>query len=1026
MISVITYGRNDSHGYNLPKRAAISLNCIAESLSDPDDEIIFVDYNTPDDLPTFIEAIYDTLTERAKRRLRVLRVRPELHQRLYGKRTHLAALEPISRNIAIRRSNPRNRWMLATNPDMIFVARPGTPDLTGAVADLPDGHYILPRFDLPEPLWEGWPRTDPLAIIRACEELGRALHLNEITISHPFMRFDAPGDFQLIPRHVHFEVFGFDERMIHGWHVDSNMCRRMATFFGRTESLAERLKGYHCDHTRVATLVHRLDLKLENDLNEYVWQMEDPFARHQQESWGLPDETIEEVDIANGPSARYVAAVQSVLGTPQAADYDGDANDTRNYLAYRSDHVLPYLAGYLTPYPRATRFLYIGANRRLFTLLEQCLERLGMTGGLRFVGDLMPAAGAAGLQPMAIARPVDATDAAFARDLAAAHDVLIVDFGVDLSELPRPAARLTDWPRTWRHRIGAVAEQLEACAIQCHDLFAAAPDRAPDFILVNTNPWIFHCFVSQFLFTTPTPYNIQVRKGRARMGSDRLYRSHSWKQTVQTLSSAFGYGTREHMPEVKPGVSIDLTSGRGGAHTDGPWGETTADGTWLDGDLAEVLFAIAPDHVTDLIARISVAQVRMPDGDPVHVNVLFQGRPLSQWTMDARFGVQTYPIVLPRDLLVAERPARLGFEFANRHAPEVPETSAPAGRDSRTAAIMIRNVTFHGSEQTRYRTGTTAGCTLGEQGTFYMNWGWTAPDGYGAWTLGSHAGLTLYLEEMPREPMIGAFTITDAAISDAFPHLDVDVFVNAEQVDHWRLSGRSKHEWKVILTPELIARNHPLNISFRIPDPRSPVHLNWEGNDPRPLGFRLTSLRMLPIPRYRLGETIDFTDGGNAEPYLWSNWAAPDPTGRWTEGHEATLRFHLDAGPTSSQRASVLIADCMVDRRSSPILPIQVLANGELVDEWALGPERRPQVRSFTLPPELLAPNKEVLLAFRVPEPRSPASLGWSNDSRPLGIHVARACLGDTDLQFHSEAAAASLRARAKSLASRVWRWQQR
>ena len=90
MISVILYGRNDSHGYNLHKRAAISLNCIVEV---PDDEILFVDYNTPNDLPTFIEAIYDTLTPAAKARLRVFRVRPELHARLVG-RTHLSALEP--------------------------------------------------------------------------------------------------------------------------------------------------------------------------------------------------------------------------------------------------------------------------------------------------------------------------------------------------------------------------------------------------------------------------------------------------------------------------------------------------------------------------------------------------------------------------------------------------------------------------------------------------------------------------------------------------------------------------------------------------------------------------------------------------------------------------------------------------------------------------------------------------------------------------------------------------------------------
>ncbi len=84
MLSVILYGRNDSYGYNLHKRAAISLNCVAEMLSGERDEIIFVDYNTPNDLPTFIEAIYDTLTPRARRVLRVLRVRPEVHHRLYA------------------------------------------------------------------------------------------------------------------------------------------------------------------------------------------------------------------------------------------------------------------------------------------------------------------------------------------------------------------------------------------------------------------------------------------------------------------------------------------------------------------------------------------------------------------------------------------------------------------------------------------------------------------------------------------------------------------------------------------------------------------------------------------------------------------------------------------------------------------------------------------------------------------------------------------------------------------------------
>src|SRR5262245_42905910 len=96
MISIIVYGRNDSHGYNLHKRCAVSLNCIAELLDAEGDEIVFVDYNTPDDMPTFLEAIADTLTRRAKEVIRVMRVRPRHHARIASS-THLVAVEPIAR-----------------------------------------------------------------------------------------------------------------------------------------------------------------------------------------------------------------------------------------------------------------------------------------------------------------------------------------------------------------------------------------------------------------------------------------------------------------------------------------------------------------------------------------------------------------------------------------------------------------------------------------------------------------------------------------------------------------------------------------------------------------------------------------------------------------------------------------------------------------------------------------------------------------------------------------------------------------
>src|SRR5262249_26314855 len=170
----------------------------------------FVDYNTPDELPTFIEAIGDTLTERCLDLLKVLRIPPAVHHERFARRTHLVALEPVARNAAVRRANPANRWLLSPNTDMVLL-----PLVDGSLSDicstLPDGFYGLPRFELPEWLWERLPRSDPQTALEEVKRLGPELGLDERTVSHEWIRFDAPGDFQLILRDDFLAVDGFNE-----------------------------------------------------------------------------------------------------------------------------------------------------------------------------------------------------------------------------------------------------------------------------------------------------------------------------------------------------------------------------------------------------------------------------------------------------------------------------------------------------------------------------------------------------------------------------------------------------------------------------------------------------------------------------------------------------------------------------------------------------------------------------------------------------------------------------------------------
>jgi hypothetical protein len=982
MISVILYGRNDSHGYNLHKRAAISLNCIAEVLGDPDDEILFVDYNTPNDLPTFIEAIYDTLTPSAKARLRVLRVRPELHKRMVG-RTHLSALEPHSRNIAIRRSNPRNRWVLLTNTDMIFLPREGFAHLSDAVRDLADGLYIVPRFELPEPLWESFPRSDPRAVMQACEDLGRRLHLEEVTLAFPYMRFDQPGDFQLVPRQALWDVHGFDERMIHGWHADSNMCKRFYLFFGnRTESLAHRVKGYHCDHTRVATLAHRMDLKLENNLQEFVFGVEDPIAHHQAGTWGMPGEPIEELDFCDD-AQRFTSALEAALGGPQTEDYLADSNDLSNYVAYHAGHVLPHLAGCLTTYPRTARFAYVGSNPRMRSLATHCVSGLGFT------------------QPL-----FDAGTASKPGELLAQYELLIFDFGLDPDELKVPCvARVTDWPREARYRLGDVAKCLEACA----ESAGAHPGHIPDFVVINANHHIFRQFVGQFLMLSETPYATHVRKGRPRVGDERLYRSHAWKYVEDEMRSFFGYGSWENsIPQIVLGESIDFTStGQSSRYKDGNWGAMDFTGTWIEGHTAALLFRPPGQVDDDLIAFVRVNEAFIgPEDEPIRVRASIEGETLSQWRLFTRFGITICKILLPARLIAGKSICRIELHVENpQSAQRVADSlgQKTIGHDPRELGIKVQQLTLTNKDPWRYSLGETLDFTERGQAIEYADECWALPDQLGTWTIGPEAGLTLWPRETTEIPVAATFTINDAAIDDRHPGMDVTVAVNGQPAAEWtNWPTRNTHDRVVLLPAECFRTLDPIHISLRVKCPRTSLALGWSTWDKRPRGIRLNRLRLAPVLQYHLGDVMDFTAGGESIAFagdsLGVEWAVPDAWGFWTIGKSASITVPLDRPLTRAVPMAVVISDCMVHAKAAK-LPVVVRVNGHVVAKWVMD-SRKAHTRSFLLPEEVVAHGAELKLTFEINDPRSPLSFGWGADPNPLGLRLARAVIGESRIEI--------------------------
>ena len=382
MISVLAYGRNDNYGLNLHKRAALSLNCLAEVLDAPGDEILFVDYNTPDELPSFPEAIADTLTPRARALLRILRVRPPIHAR-YAGRTHLGVLEPVARNAALRRSNPTNRWILSTNTDMIFApmirAGGAAGGLSSIAAGLADGYYHLPRFELPQSLWEALDRRDPRAAIAGAVAWSRALALSEVVRnSLDYILYDGPGDFQLMLRRELLRIHGFDERILLGWHVDSNVARRLSLLHGRSGDLAAALRGYHCEHTRGLTPKH-LAGRPENDFTAVVEQVTTPFIADQAASFGLAGDALEEIRLGEGEPP-FLRALR-----PPAGDDTGPLPSLilepglYDRIDYDPRHVLCFLMDALASEPRDLALGWFGAKRALLERAVTAWRALGFT-----------------------------------------------------------------------------------------------------------------------------------------------------------------------------------------------------------------------------------------------------------------------------------------------------------------------------------------------------------------------------------------------------------------------------------------------------------------------------------------------------------------------------------------------------------------------------------------------------------------------------------------------------------------------
>jgi hypothetical protein len=980
VITVVVYGRNDAHGYNLHRRAALSLNCIAEVLTDPDDEIVFVDYNTPDPLPTFVEALADTLTPRCLGLLRTFRVPAALHEQRFAARTHLRALEPVARNAGVRRANPSNRWILSTNTDMIFLPLAGR-SLSEICDELEDGFYGLPRFELPEWLWERLPRSDPGRAMADIERLGPRLRLDEITLSTDWVRFDAPGDFQLILREDYFAIDGLDEEMLVGYHVDSNLCKRMVLRRGSIESLEHALAGYHCNHSRDPTVYHGAK-PVENDPERFMVAVDRSEIPAQRPSWGLADVELEEVPVGERTELGFAEALATAIPTRDGPRTTCEGTQVPYGFTYDSGHVLPFIADSLVVSPPVVTIGYVGANPVLERMLAAVVNELGLESPLL----------AAAFENLSSVEQV-----------ARSCDVLVVDFGLDASLVddPLPAGehepmRLPPSLEPWFDALDRIIE-LERDRLES----GGHPRR---FVLVHSWTVYWNAYVLANLDCSHTTSHSRVRRATVRPvpADDGATRAALVRERRLLRWTARGEPGQRRL-RVRVGESLGMADlSDYGGFADG-WTLPDERGIWTQGPLSKLALALdGGAGERDYVLALSLGSICVaPDGS-LRVEALVDGERVG--AHDFSYGDPEWYLELP-----ARGPAQDDIELAFAiDEPGSPMELGWSEYDDRRLGILLHTVTLLPADDDAAKAGLARQRRLdrwaarGEPGQRRLHVpvgeavglvdlsdyggfgdGWVYQDGAGIWTEGSRSQLALALDGVADGEYALRFSFGSICVGTD-SSLRVKAMVDGERADVRELRYGDP-EWRVVL-PAPAPADGEVDLLFEIEEPNSPFELGWSA-DERRLGVLLRAVTLEEVdPSVRLGEKIVFSEGSGAQRFLGEGWSELEGTGIWTDGEQASLVIRLTDAPTTD--IELVLAVSAFVTADHPELKVEAWALGEQVAARVF--RQGEAQRLVRIPwPEVAGSNEgRRLFELRLFDPASPVDLGLGDDDRRLGLHL--------------------------------------
>jgi hypothetical protein len=295
--------------------------------------------------------------------------------------------------------------------------------------------------------------------------------------------------------------------------------------------------------------------------------------------------------------------------------------------------------------------------------------------------------------------------------------------------------------------------------------------------------------------------------------------------------------------------------------------------------------------------------------------------------------------------------------------------------------------------------------------------GWSILEPTGRWTVGHEA--TIAWSVSGHEGELELCIDGHAFLHQNAPAQSVQLWVNDRQAAHWqfRAGGDSPLPARIAIPAAWVRNRDVLMLTFVIASPCSPAAAG-DSSDPRALGFHLRSIsltraavldtvvgilakptwlqRTLRRDRYRVipaldrlprvGDELNLVGPNVNETPLMAGWSHPEPTGRWTFGHEATIVWSVRG---HEGELELRIDGHAFLHKNAPTKSIKLRLNDRQAAHWQFRIDGASPLPTRIAIPAALVRNRDVLmLRFDIQSPCSPAEVGESPDPRVLGFHL--------------------------------------